>query len=169
MKSRPSLWAIPLALLALTGSSWADEMGAIKEEAQTQHYRLQLQIGPKEEMFSKAEADAKHPTSGEVMVRGRMAEMHMGHSMAMDERHLEVQVRSRATGKVVTDARCSITVTPDSGGKPMKVSVAAMYGVTEGPEDLHYGNNVSMPPGAYTIRVVVNGERATFHVTIPKM
>jgi len=44
-----------------------------------------------------------------------------------------------------------------------------MYGVKEGQADWHYGNNVSMPPGTYTVKVVVNGEQALFHVTIPKM
>ncbi len=169
MRRQHSLWIVPLALVALATVSWAAEMGALKQEAETKDYRLQLQIGPKEEMFSKAEVAAKHPTSGEVMVRGRMAGMSMGQGMAMDERHLEVHVVSRATDRVVTNARCSITLTSDSGGKPVKVSPAAMYGIKEGPADWHYGNNVAMPAGAYTILVVVNGERATFHVTIPTM
>jgi hypothetical protein len=169
MRAQHSLWLIPLTLLALATVSWAAEMDAMKQEAETKNYRLQLQIGPKEEMFSRAEVAAKHPTSGEVMVRGRMAGMSMGQGMAMDVRHLEVHVVSRATDQVVTNARCRITVTSDSGGKRMKVSPASMYGIQEGPADWHYGNNVTMPAGAYTILVEVNGERVTFHVTIPNM
>jgi hypothetical protein len=169
MRRQHSLWMVPLALVVLATLSGAAEMEPLKQEAETQHYRLQLQIGPKEAMVSEAEVAAKHPTSGEVMARGRMTGMAMSHDMAMDERHLEVHVVSRATTHVVTNARCRITVTADAGGKSMQVSPAAMYGVKEGRTDWHYGNNVALPAGAYTILVLVNGERATFHITIPKM
>lgn len=171
MKGMRVVCAVSLALSALCSATWADEMGVVKQEAQTTHYRFALQIGPKEPMYSKAEAAKTHPTSGEVMVSGRMTEMTMpmASGMAMDERHLEVSVTSRATGKTVTNARVRITVTDDSTKKAVAVPVAAMYGVKEGPSDWHYGNNVSMPPGTYTVEVVVNGERGTFHVTIPKM
>lgn len=90
-------------------------------------------------------------------------------AMAMDTRHLEVHVTSRTTGKVVTDAKCRITVTNEATKMSQTVPVATMYGVREGPADWHYGNNVSMPPGIYAVKVVVNGDHALFHVTIPKM
>lgn len=165
-----AIWLVPLTVGALLALAAGEETGGLKQEAQSTHYRLGLQIGPKEEMFSKAEADAKHPTSGEVMVSGSMAGMAMpGMSMGMDERHLEVHVLSRETGQPVTDAQVQITLTNDATGKAETVPIAVMYGVGEGPSDWHYGNNVSMPSGAYTVLVVVNGESALFHVTIPKM
>jgi len=141
-------------------------MMPIMQKAQTKSYSLLLQIGPEEKMYSEAEAAKTHPTSGEVMVSGTMMSMA---GMAMDVRHLEVHVVSRATGKVVTTAKVSITVTDKATRKSTVIPVAAMYGVKEGKSDWHYGNNVSMPPGTYTVRVVVNGERATFALIIPKM
>lgn len=159
------------ATLAASSGQAMDAM-PVTARAETAHYRLVLQIGPEEKMYTRAEATRMHATSGEVMVSGKMADMDMkgGMSgMAMDTRHLEVHVTDRATGRVVTNATCRITVTDDATGKAQVVPVAAMYGVKEGPSDWHYGNNVMMPPGPYTVTVVVNGEHATFRVTIPKM
>jgi len=144
----------------------AAEMTPIVQKAQTAHYRLVLQVGPMEKMYSKAEVAKMHPTSGEVMAGGAMS---MAESMAMDMRHLEVQVISRATGKVVTNAKVSITVTNTATKKSTELPVATMYGVKEGPSDWHYGNNLSMSPGSYTVLVALNGEHRVFVVTIPKM
>lgn len=175
MRGRRGAWLALVSsalVLSLPSPDRAAQMETITQKSQTAHYRLVLQIGPEEKMYSKAEAAKLHPTSGEVMASGTMGGMSMGGDqagMAMDTRHLEVHVFSRTTGHVITDAKCSITVTSTAAQKSMAMPVAAMYGVVEGPADWHYGNNVSMPPGAYTIAVVVNGEHATFHVTIPKM
>ena len=94
-------------------------------------------------------AEKTHATSGEIMVGGTMSMpmtfgMSMTPAMAMDTRHLKVQVSSRATGKVVTTARCAITVINSATKKRMSVPVT-LYGVKEGLADRHYGNNVSVP------------------------
>ena len=50
-------------LIGLVGSSaLAAELAPIKQEASTVRYRLELQIGPTEKMFTAAEVAAKHPT-----------------------------------------------------------------------------------------------------------
>ena len=89
-------------------------------------------------------------------------------SMAPGEmRHLEVHVFSLDKGQIVTDAKVAIAVTGANSKKVEDVSVAKMYGVKEGPSDSHYGNNVSLPPGSYSIAITVNGEKAEFTVAIP--
>ncbi len=57
------------------------------------------------------------------------SDVSMTSAMAMDTRHLEVHVPSRATGKVVTMARCAITVINCATKKRMSIPVATMYGV----------------------------------------
>lgn len=108
-----------------------------------------------------------HPTSGEIMTGGSMGGMSMSGGMAMDTRHLKVHVFSRATKQVIKTARCGITVINRATGKRTKVPIATMYGIKEGPADWHYGNNVDAPAGVYDVLVAVNGEQATFHVTVP--
>ena len=167
---------VMLLFLPLVPAKGLAAMGdtPITQTGRTAHYRLMLQVGPMEAMYSKTDAAKIHPTAGEIMVGGAMA-MSGGAmtgqtgAMATDTRHLEVHVTSLATGKVVTDATCQIIVTNEATKTSRAVPIAMMYGVKEGQADWHYGNNVSMPPGTYTVKVVVNGEQALFHVTIPKM
>jgi hypothetical protein len=46
------------------------------------------------------------------------------------------------------------------------VPIAVMYGIAEGQEDWHYGNNVRLPPGQYGVQVSADGKAAHFDVTI---
>jgi hypothetical protein len=134
----------------------------ITRHATTATYKLTLSVGPVETMYTADEVQMKHPTSGEVMV---------GHTMTMEgmtmgsaNRHLEVHVVSRSTGKVVTNVRPTITYTDTSAmTMSQKVNAMAMQGIGEGTADLHYGDNVKLTVGhAYKVVVTVKGEKATF-------
>jgi hypothetical protein len=126
-------------------------------------YVFALSIGPTETMYTPAEVKSKHPTSGEVMLAGRM----VGGMAGMDmrgggQRHLEVHICSTG-GKVVTGAHPSITV------NGAMVPVAVMEGVSEGVSDYHYGNNVDLKAGQkLTVVVKLNGQTAVFHATVPR-
>ena len=151
------------AALLLAASAWGTTYLHILRTTAT--YKLTLSVGPVEKMYTADEVQMKHPTSGEVMV---------GHAMTMEgmttgtaNRHLEVHVVSRSTGKVVTNARPTITLTDMStmGGMAMsdKVNAMAMQGIGEGTADLHYGDNVKLTAGhVYRVVVTVKGEKATF-------
>ena len=54
----------------------------------------------------------------------------------------------------------------DSAGQQITVPIAVMYGISEGQEDWHYGNNVHLPPGPYGVQVSANLKAAHFDVTI---
>ena len=125
-------------------------------------------------MYGKADVARSKPTSGEIMVSGQMAGgmqgmpgMSSDGGMPADPamRHLELHVRSKSTGKAVRNAKVSITVT-DSAGQQIIVPVAVMYGIAEGQEDWHYGNNVRLPAGQYGVQVSANKKTAHFDVTI---
>ncbi len=91
----------------------------------------------------------------------------MGGMGGVNERHLEVHICSRSTGKVVQNAQPTITVVDHtSGGMADHVSVAVMEGIGTGVADLHYGNNITMPAmHQYTVTVALNGEHAVFNLT----
>lgn len=173
---------VPLAIagvFAITAIAHAED-GEIRQEAQTRHYRLVLLIGPNETVYTSAQARLERPNSGEVMLGGRVsgniadvmpeagdvARSAVPRSLP-DLHHLELHVYSRATGKTISEAHVSITVM-DSDRKSRPMPIARMYGVDEGPDDLHYGNNVELPPGAYSIETAVNGERVRFAVRVPE-
>jgi len=158
--------AVAIALV-VSGVAFAAGIAMMTQQAQTTHYRLVLGVGPAEPMYSQAEAAKTHPTSGMIVTGGPM-QMPMS-GMTMSTRHVVVHVYSLATGKVVTTATCTITVVNRSTGMRMAVPVATMYSAEQGPSSWHYGNNVTLPPGAYDVIATANGERVTFHVTNPKM
>jgi uncharacterized membrane protein len=148
-------------LLAADAASGA----TITRHANTKTYALTLGVGPLEAMYTPAEVKAKHPTSGEVMVGGSMGGS--GMSMGTGNRHLEVHIRSRATGKVVLDVVPTIGLRDKTAMSSMpmtvKLSVVAMEGVSAGAADFHYGNIVKLTVGhLYEVVVTVKRETASF-------
>jgi hypothetical protein len=134
-------------------------------EATTASYQMALALGPVEPMLTEAPASTAHPMHGEVMLRGQMVTL----PGTTEDRHLEVHICSKTTGKVVQDAQPVITVIDDAtGGTSQNVPVAVMQGAGQGVHDLHYGNNVVMQPGhAFTVLVAIGPEQATFKVMTP--
>jgi hypothetical protein len=156
------LAAVLGAVLLLAGPAFG---ALITRRATTATYALTLTVGPKEAMYTAAQVKARHPTDGEMMVGDSMSMG--GMSMGDANRHLELHVATRATGKVVTNARPSITLTDASGMSGMamseKVNAMAMQGIGQGIADLHYGDNVKLTVGhVYKVVVTVKGEKATF-------
>jgi hypothetical protein len=121
---------------------------------------MMLDIGPQEDMYTKAEVKARHLKSGEIMLGGEMT-MIGTPPPGMRIYHLEVHVCNMA-GKVVTKLDPQILV----GGKTLPA--ATMVGIGQPMTDYHYGNDIILKPGArLTVRVTVNGEVAVFHTAVP--
>jgi len=173
MRHPGNLILLGASMIAMLSVAIAAEMTPLKQETNTAHYRVELQIGPSEMMYMPNEVSAKHPSDGEVMVGGVMGakmNMSMGMSMGMDmpdARHLEVHVYPLGKDAAVTDAKVKILVTDLATKKAQQIAAAKMYGIKEGPSDTHYGNNVDLPPGNYGVEITVNGEKADFTVAIP--
>jgi hypothetical protein len=125
-------------------------------------YALTLTLGPAEALLTPAQARHTHARSGEVMLDTMMpGAMPMGGA----QHHLELRVVDRAMAMAVTNAR--VTVSVQGAGAPHgSLMLARMYGVKEGMKNLHYGANVSLGRGAYTVRVRVDGRLAVFHVRV---
>jgi hypothetical protein len=131
--------------------------------AESADYRYVLDVGPVEEMYSAAEVANSHPKTGEVMLQGTM-------SMAQgpDARHVEVHICSRRGSRVVVGAAPNITLTDTATGTTVAVPVAIMQGVTSGESDLHYGNNVVVPPRhAFIAHVDLRGQQGSLPFARP--
>ncbi len=149
----------------------------ITQAAETPRYRMVLDVGPREAMYTPAQVQAHHPRNGEVMLRGQMGNMgnmgkmgkmgNMGSSAST--RHLEVHICNRSTGKVATNLQPVITLVDNSAANMTnRVPSATMQGTTSGAADLHYGNNVIMPASRrFTVTVAVGDQHATFQVQTP--
>ena len=146
-----------LAIAAFAGG--ASAQGGAEQTQSTAHYKIVLAIGPVTTMLMPGqESGAKE---GEVMVHMPGMPMAMG---TTDQgkpvnHHLEVHMYDKATGTVVT----KIMLTNQATGESRALaSVVAMYDVKEGRKDLHFGSNLFLPDGKYTVRVVVGGETVVF-------
>ncbi|HZS87034.1 MAG TPA: hypothetical protein VFE42_06075 [Chloroflexota bacterium] len=136
-------------------------------------YRLTLDIGPLEKMYTQADYKRLHPKHGEVMLRGTMSMGEMG--MKAPNHHLELHVYDLKHRRVVGDAMVSISYRQIAGSmssmssmsqRPTSVPIAVMMGVGAGMSDVHYGNNVYMAAGTYRVDTRVNSVSATFKVMI---
>jgi hypothetical protein len=78
-------------------------------------------------------------------------------------RHLAVVVHDKATGAPLGSPMPRITITDRKTGSARELkAVTAMYDVKEGQGDVHFGENVHVANGTYTVTVSVGGERAVF-------
>jgi hypothetical protein len=140
------------------------------KQVKTPSYVFALSIGPVETMYTRAEARAQHPKSGEVVLAGQtvtgMAEMTMSSS---GQRHLAVHICT-SRGATVRGVHPVITISdPVAKTMNMAVPVATMQGVGAGPSDIHYGNNVTLTAGhRVLVTVTLRGERAVFHAMVPR-
>ena len=130
----------------------------------TAHYRITLDIGPVPTMLRPDQASSA--TEGEVplaMPGMPMPPMAMTDQGRPVNRHLEVTVYDKATGTRLGSPRPRITITDRKTGKATVLqAVTAMYDVQEGQGDLHFGENVHLANGTYTVTVAVGGDRAVF-------
>ncbi|MDQ2728062.1 MAG: hypothetical protein M3Y91_09430 [Actinomycetota bacterium] len=124
-------------------------------------YRYVLDVGPTEEMYSKAEVAGRHPKTGEVMLNGAMTM-----APGPNAQHLEVHICAKGNGHAVTGAPPTITVSDTTANTTAPIRVATMQGVTSGPADVHYGNNVDAPPGhSFVVQVAFRAQQAALHFT----
>ena len=156
----------------------ANAAGTLFRLGSTPSYNLVAEIGSIQAMYTPAQVAAQHPKSGEEMFSGTMvmppgmgpSQMDTGNMPGMnippEWHHLEVHIFDRKTGDVVKTISPVITVTDESTGKVQQVPDVAMQGIVEGPGDYHYGNNVDLPPGHYTVTAVIGSETANFDFSL---
>ena len=77
--------------------------------------------------------------------------------------HLEIHIMRNDDNSVVSDVTPVIRVTDKSTGISRDLpEVMGMYGVGMGMGDFHYGQNVWLPDGTYTITAMIGAESVVF-------
>ena len=130
--------------------------------ATTASYNLVAEIGGLQAMYTPAQVSSQHPKTGEVMFGGTMTMPPDIANASPDWHHLEIHVFDKKTGNVIKTANPVLTVKNDATGQTIQVPIVVMQGIVEGPNDIHYGNNVDLPKGEYTVTVVIGSETASF-------
>lgn len=151
-----------------------NQFAGITELTATGSYNLSLEVGPLQPMYTPAQVSAQHPRAGEVMFSGQMTmppgmehmESMAGMTAPPGWRHLEVHVFDRRSGDAVQGLNPVITVTTVATGQSQTVPVVTMQGLTEGPRDFHYGNNLLLPAGRYVVTATIGDQTGRFDVSI---
>jgi hypothetical protein len=132
----------------------------------TSTYNLVAEIGGLQAMYTPAQASSQHPKTGEVMFGGSMTMPSDTTNISPDWHHLEVHIFDKKTGSVVKSVNPVLTMKNDTTGQTQQVPIVVMQGIVEGPGDYHYGNNVDLPKGLYTVTVLVGTETANFDFSV---
>lgn len=160
-----TMTAMPAAAMTSTTATTPMATGTTQQTRYTASYKIVVVIGPAANMLMPGQATGM--ASGEVMIQ--MPGMPMPVMTMTDQgqpvnHHLEVHIFNRTTGAVVNTMMPVITITDETTGATRTLAnVMAMYDITTGPSDLHFGNNVFLADGhMYTVGVTVGSETATF-------
>jgi len=148
--------------LSTTTNVTTSNLSTLKQNATTQDYHLTLQLSPPAQMLSMNQTVTA--TSGEVMVSGQVSNTTSMNTT--DTYLLEVHVYNITSGAVVTNQNVSIQIINHTTNQTLTVPVIVMYDLKTGPSDTHFGNNITLPAGSYTIKVTVAGETAKFNINV---
>jgi hypothetical protein len=140
--------------------------GTLIKLGSTATYNLVAEIGGLQAMYTPAQAASQRPRSGEEMFGGSMVMPADTTSPSPDWHHLEVHVFDKKTGDTVKTTTPVISVTNNATGQTLRVPIVVMQGIVEGPSDYHYGNNVDLAKGDYTVTVVIGSESANFDFSL---
>jgi len=133
--------------------------------------RIELHILPAEPFFTADEVTVKKVKAGMLIMGG--AEPLALNANAHPNHHLVVHIFDTNTGKAITTAQVSINFQQLNTkkkpiGDPINVPIVIMQAIGKGVESTHYGNNVVMSTGYYSITVVANGKKVDFQMRLPK-
>jgi hypothetical protein len=133
--------------------------------------RIELHVLPAEPFFTADEVKIKKMKEGMLIISG--AEPLSVEANTHPNHHLVVHIFDAKTGKAITAAKVSMNFQQlDANGKLVGAStdvpIVVMQAIGKGMESTHYGNNVVMPPGSYSVTVVANGNKTDFQVMLSK-
>jgi hypothetical protein len=152
----PLLLALSLVPLA------ASAAGSIVIARQTVGpYRLVLEVGPAQKMGMQSTKAGQRMVGGKAAVCSAVGALGSG---ATCNHNVALHVYTRK-GRVVTTARVTITLRNQQTHRATRVRIAELTGASV-TSDFHYGNNIRLPSGNYSVDVRVNNTVATFRVHI---
>jgi hypothetical protein len=131
--------------------------------------KIELHVLPAEPFFTKEQVAADKVTEGMLIMGG--AKPLAPNAKPAPNHHLVVHVFDAKTGKAITDVKVKMTFQSlsDTGKNPavfIHVPIVIMQAIGKGPESTHYGNNVVMPDGTYSVAVAVNGNKVSFKISL---
>ena len=153
---------IAIALtLGTAGRAQAQPGDRVEQTQVTTSYQVRLEIGPASPM------GVVETAAGAPMVAVMLPHTGAAFGEAADQglpvnHHLEIYLADAETGQILTELGPTVEIVNLATGEQRELTSVPMYEADEGLGDWHYGNNVYLPAGRYTVTADVAGERAVF-------
>jgi hypothetical protein len=162
-----SIFIPSLMLFVFSGSRV--NAGHVMVDTTVDGLKIELHVLAAEPFFTKEQMAANKITEG-MLILGGAAPLALT-AKPTPNHHLVVHVFNTKSGKALTNAKVKIRFQafPDSGKKsaqPTNVPIVVMQAIGKGEQSTHYGNNVMMSDGVYTVSVIVNGKKTAFKITV---
>ncbi|HTE85838.1 MAG TPA: hypothetical protein VK821_14005 [Dehalococcoidia bacterium] len=128
----------------------------------TKSYMIDIGIGPLANVMTPNQA--KGATSGQVLVDPPQATVEsIREAILPADHYVEVSLHRASTGALMTARIPVMSVRNLETGRSYVVDeLVAMYDVTKGQDDIHFGRNVYLPAGTYDITVWAGRDRTVF-------
>ena len=172
MGTRGRKLVVALSALVLTAglglgnsiAARADSNGDVVSQTQTTtSYKVQLDIGSVETMMMPDQT--KGAKTGDVL----SAMPEVTHDTIIDDRlpvthSFDLHIWNKATGEPISGSTKVEVMVKDwtNGQMYLPDDIVRMYDVDQGPKDMHYGRNIYLPSGRYTVNLMVGQERVSF-------
>jgi hypothetical protein len=162
--NRSALITLVLALTtSMSASAHAQSTERVEQTQLTPSYQIRLEIGP------ASPTAVVETAAGTPMVELMLSHTRASFSSAATEdqglpvnRHLEIYLADAQTGRISMEVGPTVQIRNQATGEERVLTSVPMYEADEGLGDWHYGNNVYLPAGRYTVTAIVDGEWAVF-------
>lgn len=140
--------------------------GSVMKDTTLGGLHIELHVMPAEPFYSRQEVASQNIPAGMLVIGGAPP---VGlTAKSSPDHHLVIHVYDVKSGKAVTDAkvRMSFRSLGNSAGHQTNVPVVIMQEIGRGEQSTHYGNNVTMPNGSYSVAIIINRQKVTFTIAL---
>ncbi len=137
------------------------EVAPADQTASTANYKIHFLIGPNETVLTPDQA--KTAKSGQVLVSGQSAQPEGKNLLNY---YIQVTATDLKSGQKITNQPVTVQIQNEVTDKIQTLEIAQMYDAALGQSSLHYGNNITLDAGNYTITVQIGNESAKFRISV---
>jgi hypothetical protein len=142
-------------------STRAADTGLVSLTQTTRSYQIQLNVGPVDRVMTPDQA--KNATSGDVETQIENTASSIREAILPASHSIDIYLHSMQTGAAMTNPEPVVSLRRLGSNRTYTLSdLSQIYDVTQGQQDLHYGQNLYLPAGTYDFTVWVGRDRTVF-------
>jgi hypothetical protein len=142
-------------------STRAAATGLVSLQQTTRSYRIQLDVGPVERVMTLDQA--KNATTGDVEVQTETSASSIREAILPASHSIGIYLHSMQTGAAMMNPAPVVMLHKQGSNRSYTLSdLTQIYDVSQGSQDMHFGQNLYLPAGTYDFTVWVGRDRTVF-------